>query len=82
MLSNGAVRDVRWALGDSAATHHDLIVLPASGLLNRAGGTDPLVDSFVDRRGTAHTIIAMPGGDLTDIQVPPANLIMIFVGGP
>jgi hypothetical protein len=79
--SNGAIRDVRWALGDSSATHHDVLVLPASDLLNRGGGIGPLIDSFVDRRSTAHTIVAMPDGDLFDVQILPPNPTMIFVGG-
>lgn len=81
VLSNGAIRDVRWALGDSSATHHDVLVLPAADLWNRGGGIGPLVDSFVDRRGIAHTIVAMPDGDLSDVQILPPNPIMIFVGG-
>jgi hypothetical protein len=84
VLSNGGVRDVRWALGDAAATHHDLLILPATDLLHRGGGIGPLLDGFADPHGTSHVVVAMPGGDLWDISTgPPENVTIVgpFAGG-
>lgn len=84
LLSDGVVREVRWALGDAAATHHDLPILSATDLLHHGGAIGSLIDAFVDRNGTPHVLIAMPGGDLRDIWTGPAATLSLggtFLGG-